>query len=196
MKPQAPAAIARSPRTRRLAPLWLPLACVLTLQAPARAVEPPPGEPAGRVEDEALDLTDLPWRHGQLQLHQGFGLATLASMAATGGLGYWLARQNGTSGVFDGHLLMAGLTTGLYLTAGTLALTAPPSPLARREGPWESTALHRQLGWLHAAGLATTVGCGLLATYGSLSYSQPHGLAGYTTLGLMALSAGVIAFGQ
>lgn len=229
MKPQAPAAIARPPRTRRLAPLWLPMACVLALQAPARAAEPATtrtaepattrmdepattraaepaptraAEPAPLVDagvapaDEALDLTDLPWRHGQLQLHQGFGLATLASMAATGGLGYWLSRQNGTSGVFDGHLLMAGLTTGLYLTAGTLALTAPPSPLARQEGPWESTALHRKLGWLHAAGLATTVGCGLLATYGSLSYSQPHGLAGYTTLGLMALSAGVIAFGQ
>ncbi|MDB5098271.1 MAG: hypothetical protein JWM80_2692 [Cyanobacteria bacterium RYN_339] len=165
------------------------LATVLACQAPAFADVPP-------LEEPPADLSVLPWRHGQLQLHQAFGLSTLASIAVTGGMGYWLSRQNGSSGVFDGHLLMAGVTTGLYLTAATLALTAPPSPLPASDNPWDTTELHRKIGWLHAAGLAGTVGLGLLTTYGSLQYSPYHALAGYTTIGLMALSAGVIAFGE
>lgn len=188
----------------RFAPLWLPVACVLALQAPARAAEPPRPAPAVEApaaadedaEEAELDLSALPWRHGQLQLHQALGLATLGTMAATGGMGYWLSRQNGTSGVFDAHLLLAGLTTGLYLGSATLALTTPPSPLKRQAGPWDTTELHRNLGWLHMAGMGATVGFGLMATYQSLTYSQYHALAGYTTVGLMALSAGVIAFGQ
>jgi hypothetical protein len=196
---------------RRLA-IAAPLAWGLAFAAPALAAEgpaaappaaeaPAPEAPAAPdpldLEDaEPLDLSALPWRHGQLQLHQAFGLGTLGAMAATGGLGYWLSRQNGSSGVFDAHLLMAGLTTGLYLTSATLALTAPPSPLHRTEGPWDTTRLHRNLGWLHAAGMAGTIGMGLFANYNSLSYSQYHALAAYSTIGLMALSAGVIAFGE
>jgi hypothetical protein len=167
----------------------LTLACGLLLQAPAFAADEPEPEPA------PLDLSTLNWRHGQLQLHQALGLSTLGAMAATGGFGYWLSRQGGNSGVFDAHLLLAGMTTGLYLTSATLALTAPPRPLTGEpEGPWDTTSLHRNIGWLHAAGMAGTVGMGLLATYNSLSYSQYHAIAGYTTIGLMALSAGVIAF--
>ena len=212
MKRQARNSTCRPARAARLAPLWLPVACMVALQAPVQAAEaprhapfaeppatieaPPAADVDAEDEGQALDLSALPWRHGQLQLHQALGLSTLASMAATGGLGYWLSRQHGTSGVFDGHLLMAGLTTGLYLSSATLALTVPPSPLNRQPGPWDTTGLHRNIGWLHAAGMATTVGFGLLATYNSLTYSQYHGLAGYTTIGLMALSAGVIAFGQ
>lgn len=188
-----------APRTLTLA---VALACVLSWSAPARAAEapaPPPVVTAEAVEpeeDAPIDLSGLPLRHGQLQLHQALGLGTLGAMAATGGLGYWLSRQNGTSGVFDGHLLMAGLTTGLYLGSATLALTAPPSPLLRPEGPWDTSVWHRNLGWLHMAGMVTTVGFGLMSTYSSLQYSQYHALAGYTTVGLMALSAGVIAFGR
>lgn len=186
----------------RTLPLAVALACTLAWSTPAHAAEaappaPPPAGAAEEPEDDApIDLSTLPLRHGQLQLHQALGLGTLGAMAATGGFGYWLTRQNGTSGVFDAHLLMAGLTTGLYLGSATLALTAPPSPLVRPEGPWDTTAWHRNLGWLHMAGMATTVGFGLMATYNSLQHSQYHGLAGYTTIGLMALSAGVIAFGQ
>ena len=168
----------------------------MQLGAVQHAAAPLAAAPDDDADEPPLDLSALPWRHGQLQLHQALGLSTLASMAVTGSMGYWLTRQNGTSGVFDAHLLMAGLTTGLYLTSATLALTTPPSPLKRQAGPWDTTELHRNLGWLHAAGLATTIGFGLMATYGSLQYSQYHGLAGYSTIGLMALSAGVIAFGQ
>lgn len=181
--------------------LWsLSLVCALAFPTPAFAASvlvvndvaaPDPVEEA----DDTLDFSSLEWRHGQLQLHQAFGLGTLASMAVTGGLGYWLSRQNGNSGVFDGHLLLAGVTSGLYLTSATLALTSPPSPLKRSEGPWDTTGIHRNLAWLHAAGILTTVGLGLLSTYSSLQYSPYYGYAAYGTVGLMALSAGVIAFG-
>lgn len=203
---------------RRLAlVLALAVACVAVKPAPALAAEPAPAPvllycaadlptslsgaaptaaAADEEEDDSVDLSNLAWRHGHLQVHQGLGLATLASMAATVGMGYWLTRQNGTSGVFDGHLLLAGLTTGLYLTSATLALTAPPQAIAHEEGPWDTTKIHRNLAWLHAAGMVSVVSLGLLSTFSSLAYSPYHGIAGYTTVSLMALSAGVIVFGQ
>ena len=198
-----------SPRSFMLG-LALVLAIVAVHPAPAVASEPAPlpmvlcaadlptqlAADADADEEPEMDLSALAWRHGHLQIHQGFGLATLATMGATVGMGYWLARQNGTSGTFDGHLLLAGLTTGLYLTSATLALTAPPPALAREEGPLDTTKIHRNLAWLHAAGMASVVTLGLLTTFSSLAYSPYHGLAGYTTLGLMTLSAGVIVFGQ
>jgi hypothetical protein len=143
-----------------------------------------------------FDMSTMAWRHGQLQVHQALGLSTLAAMAVTGGLGYWVANQNGSSGVLDAHLLMAGLTTGLYLTSATLALTVPPLVSQEPEGPWDTVGLHRKLAWLHAAGLASTLTLGFLTNYSSLSFSQYHAVAAYSTIALMALSAGVIAFGE
>ena len=180
-------------------PLPFVVAATLALAAPAAPpappeAPPPPAPPA--AEEPAPDLSNFPWRHGQLQLHQVLGLATLGSMAATGTAGYWLSRQGGGSGVFDAHLLLAGLTTGLYLTSATLALTAPPPPIVREEGPWDTTAIHKKLAWLHEAGMIGTVGLGLLTNYQWLGLSNYHAIFGYTTIGLMALSAGVIAFGE
>lgn len=156
------------------------------------------GAPDARAQEEpepTPDYSALAVRYQQLTLHQGFGLATLGAMATTAGLG--LAYANGGSqGLFGTHAALAGLTTGLYLTTATMALTAPAPAIVRPEAGWDSVTIHRNLAWLHAAGLASTVGLGLMTVYTPLNTGGYHDIAAFTTLGLMAVSAGVIAFGQ
>lgn len=134
-------------------------------------------------------------RHAQLQWHQAFGLATLGSMALTTGLGGYTTNfaqpaQYGT--LRNLHMVMGGLTTGLYLGAATLALTAPKGYDVAGTG-LDSVTLHRYLAWLHGAGIAATFTMGVLTSFGRMD-AMTHGIVGGTTFGLMALSAGVIAF--
>lgn len=174
---------------------------VLAFSAPpvlaAPAAAPPPAAASGDDDEApAFDATGLAIRHHQLKLHQALGLTTLGVMAATTGLG--LASTNGLLRGLDPrelHLAAAGLTTGLYLATATLALTTPP-PLEGPTRPWDTVNIHRNLGWLHAAGMAGTVGLGLANVLGPTDVTSTHGLAGYATLGLMAASAAVVAFGE
>lgn len=161
-----------------------PASFALAAEAPTPVVE----------EQPAFDGTTFAVRHQQLTLHQGFALATLGSMAATAGLGYW-SRNGGPGGALDAHFLMAGLTTGLYWTSAILAITAPPRS-GEHEGPWDTAGIHENLAWLHAAGLASTVALGLTTNFTSTNLVELHKWSAYTTLGLLALSAGVIAFGE
>ncbi len=173
------------------------VAAALWPAAPALAsAEPGAGPPDVLADQPPFDASVFAVRHAQLGLHQGFALATLGAMAATGGLGYWSAELKGPGELRDLHLAAAGLTTGLYLTAGTLAITAPPNPLRRSPGPWDTVAIHEKAAWLHASGMAATVGLGLATAFAGPDYTPYHGLAAAATFGLMALSAGVIAFGE
>jgi|GEM_PF-3717712 len=141
------------------------------------------------------DSAQLGIRHQQLTWHQGVALATLGAMAGTATLGT-LSANNQLGGIGrDLHLLGAGLTGGLYLVAGTLALGAPPPLIPSEPGQWDSVGLHRSLAWLHATTMASTVGLGAATIFGQ-DTQKLHGLAGWTTLGLLAVSAGVIAFGE
>ncbi len=141
------------------------------------------------------DASQLGIRHHQLGWHQGVALATLGAMATTATLGQ-LSANNQLGGVGrDLHLVAAGLTGGLYLIAGTLALGAPPPLIPSEPGQWDSVSLHRSLAWLHATTMASTAGLGVASIFGQ-DTQKLHGLAGWTTLGLMATSAGVIAFGE
>lgn len=158
--------------------------------------EPPPGPPDVLGDQPTFDPSVFAVRHAQLGLHQGFALATLGAMAATGGLGYWSASLDGPAEMRDLHLAAAGLTSGLYLTSAALAVTAPPNPLRQAHGPWDTVEIHEKAAWLHAAGMATTVGLGLATVFAGSQYADYHGIAAATTFGLMALSAGVIAFGE
>lgn len=148
----------------------------------------PPDAPTDLALEEEATV-----RHAQLQWHQGFGLATLGSMALTTGLGAYTSNfaqpaQLGT--LRNLHMALGGLTTGLYLGAATLALTTPGGYEVEGTG-WDSVSLHRYLAWLHGAGIGATFVMGVLASTGSLD-RVTHGVVGGTTLGLMALSAGVI----
>lgn len=181
----------------------LSMALILTQAAPALALEPQ----TFLLQAAAPALTDLPAsaeqveaeaivRHSQLQFHQGMGLATLASMALTTGWGVYSTRFGGMANRTlnqNVHMALGGLTTGLYLGTAGLALTAPKG-YEHEGGGFDSVEAHKALAWLHAAGLVSTIGLGILTSIGSANVSSGvHGIAGGTTLGLMALSAGVIA---
>ncbi|HEY9900374.1 MAG TPA: hypothetical protein V6D00_14460 [Pantanalinema sp.] len=163
--------------------------------APCAQAEPLPlPSPAPIPDAERIDR-DAAVRGNQLQLHQGLALATLGSMALTAGLGLYTTSLSAPEQheLFQHvHMGLGGLTTGLYLGAATLALTAPQGYALEREG-WDAVTIHRSLAWLHAAALAGTVTLGILTSIGRIPPST-HGLAGGTTFGLLAVSAGVIAF--
>lgn len=150
--------------------------------------------PAAAESPEAA-MERLEVRKSRLSLHQGFGLASLGSMAVTAGLGLSISQGWAPSSYTTAHLSLAALTTGLYLTAATLALTAPASPFALEPEPGDPVTLHRQLAWLHAAGLVSTLALGYLRYTRSPEFAPYHGAAAGATLGVMAVSAGVIAFG-
>lgn len=194
------------PKLRRTA--LAALMCLAMLAPlPARAAEAPAPSPIGEVhaspppvlssdEPAVPDMSSYALRHGQLQLHQGLGLAALVSMAITAGIGYDEADLNPSQNLLDAHFLMAGLTTGLYLSAATLAILAPPPPIQEETSFWDTSSLHKDLAWLHGAGIVSTIALGLATNYLSSKYRDYHAVAAYSTLGLMALSAGVIAFGE
>lgn len=179
------------------------VALVLAQAAPALALEPQtfqlqavPSVPTELpANDEKLEAEAIV-RHSQLQFHQGMGLATLASMALTTGWGVYatnyssLANKSLNQNV---HMALGGLTAGLYLGTAGLALMAPKG-YEEEHGGFDSVEAHKALAWLHAAGMLSTIGLGILTSIGSANITpKVHGMAGGTTLGLMALSAGVIA---
>jgi hypothetical protein len=164
------------------------LSAALFSATPAQAT---PAE-AGSSFDPAVFAT----RANQLQMHQGLALATLGTMAATAGLGLWSSRGGAPAEWRDMHLALAGLTTGLYVSTASLAWWAPPQTVLEDDAPLSSINIHRTLGWLHAAGLLGTIGLGTAVVMNGGSFTPAHGLLGTTTLGLMAASAGIVAFGQ
>ncbi len=187
-------------------PLKAAVIGALTLSLPVPALAAPlddyrlqfaqaPNDPLAEAPTDLKLEEEATVRHAQLQWHQGFGLATLGSMALTAGLGGYTsnwapASQYGTLRTV--HMALGGLTTGLYLGAATLALTVPAGYEPAGSG-WDAVSLHRSLAWLHGAGIATTFVLGVLTATGGMD-RVTHGILGGTTLGLMALSAGVIVF--
>lgn len=177
---------------RRVAAIHLALLVGSSTLAPLPAIAEPLPLSVAPFEAERLER-DATIRGNQLQLHQGLALATLGTMAVTAGLGAYasnfaaLEQHPLLHGV---HMGLGGVTTGLYLSAASLALTAPQGYAVEREG-WDAMTLHRALAWLHAAALASTVTLGVLTSVGTVPPSS-HGIAGATTLGLLTLSAGVI----
>ncbi|HEY9854323.1 MAG TPA: hypothetical protein V6D05_01210 [Stenomitos sp.] len=182
----------------------LALALVSPLALPAEAapletfhlqiVQAQPGLPPEAPTDLKLE-EEATVRHAQLQWHQGFGLATLGSMALTAGLGLYTSNFTSPSAyptMRNLHMALGGITTGLYMGAATLALSAPKGYDVHDEG-WDAVTIHRSLAWLHAAGLVSTVTLGILTSIGRMD-PKVHGILGGSTLGLMALSAGVIVF--
>lgn len=182
----------------------LALALLSSLALPAGAepletfqlqiVQAAPGLPADAPTDLHLEEEAIV-RHSQLQWHQGFALASLGAMALTTGVGAytsnWAAADQYAT-MRSLHMALGGITSGLYMGAATLAITAPKGYDVEEAG-LDSVTIHRYLAWLHAAGLTSTVVLGILTSVGRMD-AKTHGILGGTTLGLMALSAGVIIF--
>jgi hypothetical protein len=204
------------------------LAAALTSAAPAWANEPerplpqepraapaPPNERANTSEVPTLDFDLLgtprekanpalehavETRRSMLTLHQGFGIATLAALAATVVVGQLdfndRFRGGGDTGKY--HSWHAGLaygTSALFLTTGLLALFAPkpyPKPLR-----FDSALVHKIAMGTAAAGMIAQIVLGIVAR-GQAGSVQERDLAavhqaiGYVTLG--AMTVGVVAF--
>jgi hypothetical protein len=92
---------------------------------------------------------ELAWRNTMLQVHQGMGLVTWASMVTTLVLGQLYLNGNNRLGRY--HTTAATITEALYAGTGALALFSPP-PLIRRSET-STITVHKTLAYIHAAGM-------------------------------------------
>lgn len=148
-------------------------------------------EDSARSEQEVY-RAELKLRNGLAKLHKPLGLATWAAMTATVVLGtiqYYnlygfyddiggnpcvrgeaIFGQGQCSGRPWPHLAAAGVTTGLYLTTGSLAAMMPdPDDLA--EGPGEfsdNLRMHKLLRWVHVGGMLAQTVLGIVVANPSL----------------------------
>ncbi|HSN92614.1 MAG TPA: hypothetical protein VLS93_15390 [Anaeromyxobacteraceae bacterium] len=141
-------------------------------------------------------------RRTMLTLHQGFGIATWAAMAATVVVGQLdfddRFRGGGDTGRYHGwHKGLAYGTAGLFATTATLALLAP-EPYAKKTR-LDTATLHKASMAVAAAGLAAQIALGVWARSleGELrerDVAVAHQVIGYATLGAMTLGAVVLVF--
>lgn len=104
-----------------------------------------------KVESETVKMMEE--RHHKLQLHQKFGLGTMAAMTATVLLSE-TAKDN------DVHKY-AGITSALlYWTTAYFAWSAPKPDTVKATG---STEIHRALAWVHVPLMTITPVLGYLA---------------------------------
>lgn len=168
-------------------------ACLIAapLAAPAWAEEPA-DEAAIAAQEAAAAL-----RTERMGIHQALGLATLGGLAATAGLGIAVSNAVVPSEWRLVHVGLAGATYGAYLGTAGLALFTPHSPFEVEQPGWSSVKIHENLAWFHAATMAATVGLGIARFYGvGYPATEWHGALGLTSLALVGVSAGVIAFGN
>lgn len=129
--------------------------------------------------------------------HMLLGGATLGLLAGAGVSGIMLVQQNDPT-VRLVH--QAAVTTGTltYLADGALMLFAPRPFKTQREDHVSNIDYHRYLFYLHLAGMTSAVLTGLVATrfWGldpSLDIRRTHPAIGATAIGLIGLSATVMA---
>ncbi len=141
-------------------------------------------------------------RRTMLTLHQGFGIATLAALAATTIVGQLdfndRFRGGGDTGKYHGwHAGLAYGTSALFLTTGLLALLAPkPYPKPVR---LDTALLHKIAMGTAAAGMITQIVLGIVSRGQAGSVSErnlatAHQIVGYATLGAMTTGVVVLFF--
>jgi len=142
-------------------------------------------------------------RRTLLKLHQGLGLATWASLAATSAAGQAQFddrfRGGGDTGKWrTPHRVLVVTSTTLFASAGLLALLAP-EPYAKRAGRLDTATLHKVSMGVATAGMVAQVILGLAArgkagTLRERDLAATHQLVGYATLGAMTVGAAVLFF--
>ncbi len=156
-----------------------------------------------------------------LRTHRAFGIAAWGTMVATEVLGTMLAVARptwfgdgtcaGGGGGFECgaamtpiHETLAFLTTGLYTTAGILAIAAPDPDGASvgSDRAARTLRLHKTLAWVHGAGMVLLPLLGIVAAAPSIvgaqdSHTQDvvartfrtvHTVVGYTTFAALSWS--------
>jgi hypothetical protein len=164
-------------------------------------LEPSPAAESPRLVDPELERS-IARRRTMLTLHQGLGLATLTSLAATVVVGqlhfHDRYRGGGDTGRYDGwHSGLVIGTTTLFAGTGLLGLFAP-TPF-KKELRWDTITFHRVFVSLATAGMLTQVVLGLVTASreGQLSQvdlARAHQVIGYATLGAVGAGALMIVF--
>jgi hypothetical protein len=164
-------------------------------------LEPSPAAEAPRLVDPALEKA-IATRRTMLTLHQGLGLATLTTLAATVVVGQLhfndRYRGGGDTGRYDAwHTGLVIGTSSLFAGTGLLGLFAP-TPF-KKELRLDTITLHKIFVSLATAGMLTQVVLGLVtgANEGRLSQvnlATAHQVVGYATLGAVGAGALMIVF--
>ena len=142
-------------------------------------------------------------RRSMLELHQGFGIATVVLMAATvvvGQLNY-SDRFGGGSGTGRFELLhdsLASVTTLTFATAGLLALLAPV-PLKKTSEGIDTITIHKWSMLGASLGMATEIALGILTASREGFANQPslattHLVIGYATAGFLGTGVAALFF--
>jgi len=162
-----------------------------------------PQSPASALPaiDPALDRA-VARRRKMLTLHQGLGIATWATLAATTVIGQLdfddRFRGGGDTGKWHGaHRALAVSASALFLGTGLLGLLAP-EPYAKK-ARLDTATVHKVSMAIATLGMATQIVLGLTArgSEGSLrerDLATAHQITGYATLGAMTFGAVVLFF--
>ncbi len=167
-------------------------------QAPQNGAALPSGAQVAR--DPLLIAKQVKRRRLILQLHQGFGFATLVTFAATMVLGQlnYIDKFGGgdyTNRYNTPHLGLAITTTALFATDGILALAAPnPYPKKIKA---DVALLHKVMMGLATAGMVAEIALGFVSASkgGELvqrDLALGHLVNGYVTFA--AMTAGYLAY--
>jgi hypothetical protein len=181
--------------------------------APARAADgepkatPPPLDfdllpPQKPAESDARLARDVARRRQMLTLHQGFGIATWAALAATTVVGQLdlndRFRGGGDTGRYHPwHKGLAYGTSALFLATGLLAVLAPV-PYPKRVG-LDTATIHKASMAVATVGMIAQIVLGTLArnqagTLGERDLARAHQAVGYATLGAMSVGWAVLLF--
>lgn len=165
---------------------------------------PPVAAEAPRLVDPELDAA-IARRRTMLTLHQGLGLATAASMAATIVVGqlHFDDRYRGFGDTGRYRDLHRGLVIGsssLFASTGLLGMLSLLSPTtSKRELRWDTITFHKLFMSLATVGMLSQLALGLVTvrSEGQLSQvtlARTHQAVGYATMGCLTAGALMIVF--
>ncbi len=142
-------------------------------------------------------------RRSMLKVHQGLGIATVATLAATSVVGQLdfndRFRGGGDTGQYHtAHKALAYGSAALFTTAGLLAVLAP-EPYAKKGGRADTATVHKWAMGVATAGMVAQIALGIAArgkagTTQERDLAAAHQIIGYTTLGATTVGAAVLFF--
>jgi hypothetical protein len=177
----------------------------LTPRAPAAPLDFDllPSEPSAAAGADPAFERLVARRRLMLKVHQGVGIATWTSLAATAVVGQLQLddrfRGGGDTGRYRRpHQLLVGTSSALFLSAGLLALFAP-EPYQKRGARLDTATLHKVGMGVATAGMLAQIVLGIAARRqaGSLrerDLATVHQGLGYATLGAFTVGAAVLFF--
>lgn len=150
------------------------------------------------AQEKAVDR-----RRSMLKVHQGLGIATVATLAATSVVGQLdfndRFRGGGDTGQYhSAHKALAYGSAALFTAAGLLAVLAP-EPYAKKGGRADTATVHKWAMGVATAGMVAQIALGIAArgkagTTQERDLAAAHQIIGYTTLGATTVGAAVLFF--